>query len=92
MANPSPRASPQPRRHADRARAPVLRWLARGKTDRDIASVLGISTRTVQKHLQHVYVKLGVETRTAAVVRGMAGCRPTMPPMRGALAASENAL
>lgn len=47
----------------------VLAWLARGKTDRDIGQILGISARTVQKHLEHVYVKLGVETRTAAVLR-----------------------
>lgn len=47
----------------------VLAWLARGKTDRDIGQILGISQRTVQKHLEHVYVKLGVETRTAAVLR-----------------------
>lgn len=49
----------------------VLRWLAHGKTDREIAAMLGISARTVQKHLQHVYVKLGVENRTAAVMRGL---------------------
>jgi DNA-binding CsgD family transcriptional regulator len=50
----------------------VLNWLAGGKTDRDIASILGISPRTVHKHLQRVYEKLGVETRTAAVVRAFA--------------------
>jgi DNA-binding CsgD family transcriptional regulator len=44
-------------------------WLARGKTDRDIAAILGCSHRTVQKHLQRIYEKLGVETRTAAVLR-----------------------
>jgi DNA-binding CsgD family transcriptional regulator len=49
----------------------VLSWLAAGKTDRDIAEILGMSARTVQKHLQHIYEKLGVETRTAAVVRAM---------------------
>ena len=49
----------------------VLSWLAAGKTDRDIAEILGMSPRTVQKHLQHIYEKLGVETRTAAVVRAM---------------------
>jgi DNA-binding CsgD family transcriptional regulator len=47
----------------------VMRWLSRGKTDRDIGDILGISPRTVHKHLQRVYEKLGVETRTAAVVR-----------------------
>ena len=49
----------------------VLRWLAGGKTDRDIGAILGISPRTVHKHLQRVYEKLGVETRTAAVVRAL---------------------
>lgn len=49
----------------------VLAWLAAGKTDRDIGEILGMSPRTVQKHLQHIYEKLGVETRTAAVVRAM---------------------
>ena len=47
----------------------VLRWLCAGKTNRDIGAILGCSHRTVQKHLQRVYEKLGVETRTAAVVR-----------------------
>jgi len=49
----------------------MLQWLATGKTDADIAQLIGISRRTVQKHLEHVYVKLGVETRTAAVMRGL---------------------
>lgn len=44
----------------------VLAWLAKGKTNRDIADILQLSPRTVNKHLEHVYVKLGVETRTAA--------------------------
>ncbi|HKY02616.1 MAG TPA: response regulator [Burkholderiales bacterium] len=46
--------------------AEVLNWLAKGKTNRDIAEILGMSPRTVNKHLEHIYVKLGVETRTAA--------------------------
>jgi DNA-binding CsgD family transcriptional regulator len=49
----------------------VLAWLAAGKTDKDIGTILGMSPRTVQKHLQHIYEKLGVETRTSAVVRAM---------------------
>ncbi len=49
----------------------VLDWLAAGKTDREIAAILGMSPRTVQKHLQHIYEKLGVETRTAAVMRAI---------------------
>jgi DNA-binding NarL/FixJ family response regulator len=46
--------------------AEVLNWLAAGKTDRDIAAILQISPRTVNKHLEHIYPKLGVETRAAA--------------------------
>ncbi|ANY15653.1 LuxR family transcriptional regulator [Bordetella pseudohinzii] len=44
----------------------VLQWLAKGKTNRDIADILGMSPRTVNKHLEHIFVKLGVETRAAA--------------------------
>lgn len=44
----------------------VLYWATKGKTSRDIGDILGASPRTVNKHLEHVYVKLGVETRTAA--------------------------
>jgi DNA-binding CsgD family transcriptional regulator len=36
------------------------------KTSRDIGDILGSSPRTVNKHFEHVFVKLGVETRTAA--------------------------
>lgn len=53
----------------------VMHWLSCGKTDAEIAALLLISPRTVQKHLEHVYVKLGVETRTAAVMRVHAGQR-----------------
>lgn len=49
----------------------MLDWLAGGKTDRDIADILGISHRTVHKHLQRIYEKLGVENRTSAVMRGI---------------------
>ena len=44
----------------------VLYWVTKGKTSRDIGDILGASPRTVNKHLEHVFVKLGVETRTAA--------------------------
>lgn len=46
--------------------AEVLLWLARGKQNRDIAQILGMSPRTVDKHLEQVYAKLGVENRSAA--------------------------
>ena len=44
----------------------VLSWIAKGKTNRDVAEILGVSPRTVNKHLEHVFEKLGVETRAAA--------------------------
>lgn len=44
----------------------VLYWAIKGKTNRDIGDILGTSPRTVNKHLEHVFTKLGVETRTAA--------------------------
>lgn len=46
--------------------AQILYWVALGKTNREIADVLDISPRTVNKHLEHVFEKLNVETRTAA--------------------------
>jgi len=46
--------------------AEVLYWVVKGKTNRDIGDILGASPATVKKHLERVYVKLGVETRTAA--------------------------
>jgi DNA-binding NarL/FixJ family response regulator len=46
--------------------AEVLYWVSRGKTNKDIGTILGTSPRTVNKHLEHVFEKLGVETRTAA--------------------------
>lgn len=47
----------------------VLGWAGQGKTDRQIAAILGVSVRTVQKHLENAYVKLGVENRSAAAAR-----------------------
>ncbi|MEM6421798.1 MAG: response regulator transcription factor [Pseudomonadota bacterium] len=49
----------------------VLGWLADGKANRDIASILGLSPRTVNKHLEQIYAKLQVENRTAAVARAL---------------------
>jgi len=50
--------------------AEVLYWVVKGKINRDIADILGASPATVKKHLERVFAKLGVETRTAAA--GMA--------------------
>ncbi len=51
----------------------VLSWIAQGKTNRDIAEILDVSPRTVNKHLERIFRKIGVENRTAAaaVVLGM---------------------
>jgi DNA-binding NarL/FixJ family response regulator len=46
--------------------AEVLLWIGHGKGTRDIAEILGMSPRTVQKHLEQIYSKLGVENRAAA--------------------------
>lgn len=46
--------------------AEVLLWIAAGKANRDISEILGISPRTVNKHLEQVFVKLGVENRATA--------------------------
>jgi CheY-like chemotaxis protein/DNA-binding CsgD family transcriptional regulator len=51
--------------------AEVLYWVVKGKTNRDIGDILGTSPRTVTKHLEHVFGKLGVETRTAAAALAM---------------------
>lgn len=55
--------------------AEVLYWVTRGKTNRDIGDILGASPRTVHKHLEHVFEKLGVETRTAAASMALARMR-----------------
>jgi DNA-binding response OmpR family regulator len=44
----------------------VLMWIARGKSNRDIAEILDLSPRTVNKHLEQIYAKLGVENRASA--------------------------
>ena len=55
--------------------AEVLYWVAQGKTSKDIGDILGSSPRTVNKHLEHVFEKLGVETRTAAANLAMSRMR-----------------
>ena len=55
--------------------AEVLYWVVRGKTSKDIGDILGSSPRTVDKHLEHVFEKLGVETRTAAANLAMGRMR-----------------
>jgi DNA-binding CsgD family transcriptional regulator len=59
-----------------------MSWVAQGKTNREVGLILGSSARTVQKHLEHIFQKLGVESRTAAILRAWQSAR------FGAIAAS----
>jgi DNA-binding CsgD family transcriptional regulator len=47
----------------------ILEWVAVGKTNQEIAEILWVAPSTIRKHLENVYAKLGVHTRTAAVAR-----------------------
>jgi DNA-binding CsgD family transcriptional regulator len=47
----------------------ILAWVARGKTNSEIAEILWIAPTTVRRHLENIYAKLGVHTRTAAATR-----------------------
>jgi DNA-binding NarL/FixJ family response regulator len=51
--------------------AEVLLWLSRGKSNREIGQILTISPRTVNKHLEQIFVKLGVENRASAAARAV---------------------
>jgi DNA-binding response OmpR family regulator len=51
--------------------AEVLLWISRGKSNREIGEILSISPRTVNKHLEQVFVKMGVENRAAAAARAV---------------------
>jgi len=51
--------------------AEVLLWISRGKSNREIGEILSISPRTVNKHLEQIFVKLGVENRAAAAARAV---------------------
>jgi DNA-binding NarL/FixJ family response regulator len=46
--------------------AEVLTWITNGKSNRDIGTILALSPRTINKHLEHIHKKLGVENRTSA--------------------------
>jgi len=51
--------------------AEVLSWIAQGKTNRDIGEILNLSPRTVNKHLEQIYQKLGVENRASAAIAAL---------------------
>jgi DNA-binding CsgD family transcriptional regulator len=68
--------APQLARVASRHRTPlterereIVTWVGRGKTNKEIAAILGVTPNTVRTHLEHVYEKLDVHTRTAAVAK-----------------------
>lgn len=63
--------------------AEVLYWVVKGKINRDIADILGASPATVKKHLERVFAKLGVETRTAAAGMAMNRIRQLHPQFEG---------
>ncbi len=56
--------------------AEILFWIANGKTDDAIATLCGISLRTVHKHVEHIYTKIGVETRTGAMLKAFEANQP----------------
>ncbi len=51
--------------------AKVLLWVAQGKSNADISTILGTAENTVKKHLQNIFEKLGIESRNAATVRAL---------------------
>jgi len=63
--------------------AEVLYWVVKGKINRDIADIVGASPATVKKHLERVFAKLGVETRTAAAGRALGRIRLLHPQFEG---------
>lgn len=56
--------------------AEVLYWIAQGKSNPDIGMILGANVRTVHKHVEHIFRKLGLETRNAAMLAALDVLRP----------------
>ena len=56
--------------------AEVLYWIAQGKSNPDIAIILGANVRTVHKHVEHIFQKLSVESRNAAMLAALDVLRP----------------
>lgn len=54
-----------------RREAEVLSWIARGKSNRDIATIMQLSPRTITKHVEQIFVKLQVENRTSAAIQAL---------------------
>ena len=66
--NERPPAYSEPPRALTARELEVVEWIAAGKRNREIGKILGCSSRTVQKHVEHILEKLQVETRTAVCV------------------------
>lgn len=56
--------------------AEIVGWVTKGKTNGEIATILGVSWRTIQKHMEHIFRKLGVDTRTAVATLAVENLRP----------------
>jgi len=63
---------PQSACHLTRREREVLTWVGRGKTSSEIATILGLSDRTVNFHCERAMKRLGVANRTQAVAKAMA--------------------
>jgi DNA-binding NarL/FixJ family response regulator len=63
--------------------AEVLLWVAQGKANADIATILETTVHTVKKHLQNIFEKLGLETRNGATVRALEILSSGPPPPTG---------
>lgn len=72
--NPNPLVQIQATFGLSQRESEVLLWLSRGKANRDIATILNVSPRTVTKHVETVLSKLSVENRTAAAVLTLQKC------------------
>ena len=51
--------------------AEVLLWIAQGKSNGEIGAILGATENTVKKHVQHIFEKLGIESRNAATIMAL---------------------
>ena len=66
---PKTQAEPRVKSPLSPRQVDVVTWLSQGKTNNEIGLILKLSPRTVQKHLEHIYRKLGVENRTGAAAK-----------------------
>ena len=49
----------------------MLLWVAQGKSNADIGTILGLSLATVKRHMLHIFEKTGLENRSSAVLRAL---------------------